>query len=179
MKNHISLLFTMALVAAVTCGCKVGPDDPGLTWASRDGRIIATWKLIDLDNKITDVNGSGTQTTTSTYDGSIATVTTAGFTFTYSYALEMMIGEDGALQITETVDGDVTTVNDYWEWGNADKNKSTIVLNGYGAGAQPYSIRRLSSKDLVLERNTKTVEVNNGSTDSHEENELLTFEAVE
>jgi hypothetical protein len=179
MKKHLSLVLTLALLMAVSFGCKVGADDPGLTFASRDGRLIATWNLTAVDWKTTDIfAGLGTFTETTTYDGSILTVVSSpGGSNTFSYTLQVVIEKDGALTVTETVDGNVTTENDYWQWLNADKNKSSVILNSGSMAGGIWTVRRLTGSELVLERNVKEVEVNNGDTDSHEEVGTFTFEA--
>ncbi|HEX2901261.1 MAG TPA: hypothetical protein VHS96_16215, partial [Bacteroidia bacterium] len=77
MKKHISLVFTLALLMAVSFGCKVGADDPGFTFSSRDGRLIGEWKLTDVVDSTINVNVFGTFVTSSTYNGTILTTTDA------------------------------------------------------------------------------------------------------
>lgn len=182
MKNHISLIFTLAMLVAVSFGCKVGAEDPGLTFASRDGRLIATWKITNVEGLTTNsVSQFGTTTTTMSYNGTILTTTTTSgsnsITNTQSYTLEMIIDKDGKLTVTETLDGDVTVENTYWEWVNADKNKSMLTLGGESVIQGTWTVLRLAGAELILHRWVKQVETNNGNTTSNEVTLKLTFEA--
>ena len=176
MKKHISLLATVAILTAVSFGCKVGVDDPA-TLASRDSRITATWDLTAVVDSTVTINGFGTFVSTASYNGSILTETSVFGTTTKSYALKMDIAKDGLLTVTETDDGDITIENNYWEWIGADKNKSQILLNSNSMGGGKWIVRRLTGKELVLEQHTMNTETSNGSTASDETTTRLTFAA--
>lgn len=178
MKKHISLVFTLALLMAVSFGCKVGADDPGFTFSSRDGRLIGEWKLTDVVDSTINVNVFGTFVTSSTYNGTILTTTDAFGSNTVSYNLEVGVAKNGILTVEETEDGDVTTETNYWEWLGNDQKKSQVLLNTGSMAAGIWDILRLSSKELVLMRHSKEVNVSGGSTESREETMKLTFEAL-
>lgn len=168
----MALLMSVALV-----GCKVGAEDPGLTFSSRDGRIMRAWNLTGYDRVSVDSSDLGVFTTTESLANGIRTRTDFFGSSTESYALVITLDKGGKLMTTETNDGDVTEEVDYWEWLSADKNKSEVVVGGGTDAAGIWSILRLTSKELILERNTSELNTNNGdqslSTDSYK----LTFAA--
>jgi hypothetical protein len=86
MKKHISIALTVAVMMVVAFGCKVGADDPA-SLASRDGRLIATWKLTNVEGLSTDVNTLGTSSESTSYNGTILTIVASpGGTATQSYS---------------------------------------------------------------------------------------------
>jgi hypothetical protein len=179
MKKHFSLVLTLALLVAVSFGCKVGAEDPA-SLGSRDGRIMASWKLTKIEGNQTSTDFFGTVTTTTiTYDGTIYTeVSSPGGTFTMSYSLEMTLDKGGVLTTKETSDGVVANEIADWEWGNTDKKKSEVLLNCSTLANGAWSILRLSGKELILEQVTSRIVTNNGSTDTETSNVKLTFAVI-
>ena len=178
MKKHISLVFTLALLMAVSFGCKVGPDDPGFTFASRDGRLMGDWNLTAVVDSTVDINGAITFITSRTYNGSILTTVTPFGNSSDSYALTVSITEGGNLTTVETENGDVTTNQSYWEWLGDDKNKSQVLFNDGSMAAGIWDVQGLSTKSLILTMHTKETNVSNGNVESREETRRLTFEAI-
>jgi hypothetical protein len=88
-----------------------------------------------------------------------------------------LIDKAGVITITEVIDGstDVTTTN--WEWLNNDKNKSELLASAGQFGGGPWTVTRLSSKDLVLSQYNKNVFTTTGFSSTSEDAWTLTFEA--
>ncbi len=178
MKKNFSLVLTLALLMAVSFGCKVGADDPGLTFASRDGRLMGDWKLTAVVDSTIDINGLGTFITSVSYNGTILTRDTPFGTSTDSYALQVSIAKGGVLTSIETENGDVTTDVNYWEWLGTDKNKSQVLMNDQSMASGVWDVQRLTSKELIISRHMMETNVSGGSTESREETMRLTFEAI-
>lgn len=177
MKKHISLVFTLALLMAVSFGCKVGAEDPA-TLGSRNGRLLGTWKLNKIEGTDVTTNILGTFTETTTYDGTILTITDSpGGSSTASYALEIVIGKDGILNVTESEDGDVLTETSYWEWLNTEKNKSQVLLNTNSRVNGVWSVLRLAGKELILENKSVRSTASSGNTNTNTSDVKFTFEA--
>jgi hypothetical protein len=174
MKQHFSLVFTLALLMAVSFGCKVGADDPA-TLASRDSRLMGDWKLTAVVDSVIDINALGTFVTSYSYDGTILTRTSPFGTSTDSYTLLVSIAKGGVLTTTEIENGDIKTGVDYWEWMGNDKNKSQVLLNDQSMVSGIWDVQRLASKELILYRHTMETNVNSGSLESREETMRLTF----
>lgn len=183
MKKQIALFSVLALLVSMTfVGCKVGADDPGLTFSSRDGRLIRVWNLTGFDAESVDSSGLGVLTTVVSYNGNIRTETsrlgsTTLGTSSESYTLMLTFDKGGRLTALETVDGDITEESDYWEWLGNDKNRADLILGSSSDAAGIWSVLRLTSKELVLERSTSQRETNNGSQSLSTDNVKLTFAA--
>lgn len=176
MKKHFSLAFTLALLTVIAFGCKVGADDPA-SLASRDGRLIRSWKLISIAGLSTDVttvlNITTNSSTTTTYNGTVLTeVDNPGQTTTSSYSLEYTIDKGGVLTGTEVNDGATSTFTGTWEWLNNDKNKAELLLDG-----NQLVVTRLSSKELVLDSYSKSSYTDTGYSNTSEDKATWTFEA--
>lgn len=160
-------------------GCKVGADDPGLTFSSRDGRLMRAWNLIGYDRVAVDSSDVGIFTNTTSYANGV--LTEVGFfgTSSDSYTLVITFDKGGNLTVVETEDGDITEENDAWEWLSADKNKSELAIGGGSDAAGIWSILRLTGKELVLERNTRELRTIDGDLFLNTDDFKLTFEAAE
>lgn len=179
MKKSFSLLVALMVLAAAFTGCKRGEDDPALSFASRDGRLMRGWKLAAWDKlTTTDINGT-VFTSTKSYDGTLlTTVNTAGISSSKSYTLELTFDKHGSLSVKEVEDGDLMSDISYWQWLNADKKKVVLVLNSGVFGGSFY-VNRLSSKELVLESNyTEVDDPSNTDITTVTVTETISFDAI-
>jgi hypothetical protein len=177
-KSHLLLLLCL-VTASVSTGCKRGEDDPAISLTSRDGRLMREWKLVGWDRVVTE-NDNGVETvSTRSYDGTVLTTTNGnGNTSTRTYSLDLVFDKNGYFEATEVEDGDLLNDIGYWQWLNSDKNKVVLLLtnNVFGGSLR---VRRLSTKDLVLENNYTEVDDPAG-TDiiTTVTTEKLTFESI-
>lgn len=138
--------FKSLLVILVACfslaGCKVGEDDPAISFRSRDNRLKANWKMAEMNNRYeirTFQPGASPVTTIieSAFDGYDARVKitvngalVSDSTFGMSYL--MKIEEDGRL-LHETAQIQFgfsikSSGEDNWYWLNTDKKKARVYL---------------------------------------------------
>ncbi len=180
MKKHISIAVTVALMMVVAFGCKVGADDPA-SLASRDGRIMATWKLSTVNGLSSDIitiaNVTTTTTTTSTYNGTIWTeIDNPGSTSTIAYTLSMTIEKDGLLSWSES-EGTSTDIGEgSWQWLNDDQKKSQILIND-GPASGVWTVTRLTGKELVVDMKYKRTITDTGYSQVSEDAMTYTFAA--
>lgn len=141
------VLFRSFLLLLAVCfslqSCKVGEDDPGISFRSRDARLKANWKLATMEAayEITsfDQNGQPVQTGINlNFDGyTLYTRFTTGgavvadSAFGYSYQLK--ISDDGKTSYSSTMIyknliGVNSFGNDNWFWLNTDEKKSRVNL---------------------------------------------------
>ena len=156
-----SLKFALVMIVAVVFilpSCKKGKDDPFISFRSRDGRLMKTWKLTNI---------AGTyQGDAVTYDGSNLSV--AG-TVTYKNAtVQMTFDKEAAFSYTETktinLSTQSTTISDKgnWAWASASKSRDNIVIpvaNFFGNSSSLgiYYIDELKASTLVLKYDDETV----------------------
>jgi hypothetical protein len=163
-----TLLAVIVLLSIIVIpSCKKGEDDPFISVRSRDARVTAKWKLVNYEYQYTSSGGFGN---TSILNGSILTVSSGGFTNSYSYSKELEINSDGTYTITEIEDGDISTSKSVWYWLNTTDDKTSISLDG------EYVIDRLSTKELILRKENVSSETNNGTSYSSSSKTLLTYE---
>lgn len=167
------------LVSVALTGCKVGADDPGLTFSSRDGRLMRVWNLTGYDRVAVDSSSFGVFTATTSYAGGVLTEVDVFGSSSESYTLVITFDKGGNLTVVETKDGDITEENDAWEWLSADKNKSELLIGGGSDAAGIWSILRLTGKELVLENNIRELRTVNGNQSLSTDDFKLTFEAAE
>ncbi len=174
MKKNILFIALGLIIGSVTLtGCKKGENDPFLSLKSRDARITANWKLVKVESTEVSTGPSGTDTFTSTYDGTTMSLAYNGVTgAAYSYSLSVEILKDGTYISTEVEDGDSRTINGRWVWMNAAKNKTMISLDNLGT----FEVNGLKSKELMLKVYSKDVEVTGGDTYTDESTAAWTFE---
>jgi hypothetical protein len=137
-KNLLAILAACLALA----GCKVGEDDPAISFRSRDNRLKANWKMAEMNNRyeFRTFQPGVTPVTTiieSTFDGYDARVKTtvngvlvSDSTFGMSYL--MKIEEDGDLKYeTAIIQFNFSvkpTGEDNWYWLNTDKKKARVYL---------------------------------------------------
>lgn len=166
-KILVTVIVLLSII--VIPSCKKGEDDPFISLRSRDARVTAKWKLVNYEYQYTSSGGFGS---TSVLNGSILTVSSGGSTNSYSYSKELEINSDGTYTITEIEDGDIYTSKSVWHWLNNTDDKTSISLYNDGN----YVIDRLSSKELILRKESVSSETNNGTSYSSSSKSLLTFE---
>lgn len=175
MKKNILFIALGLLIGSVTLtGCKKGENDPFLSLKSRDARITASWQLVKVDaTSLSTSWGGTTSTSTQTFNGTTMSSTNngmAGSSYSYSWSVEIL--KDGTFTSVEVINGDSETINGRWYWLNAAKNKTNIVLDGFGS----FEVNGLKSKELTLKNYSKDVVVSGGSTSTDESTSVLTFE---
>lgn len=172
-KNILVMALGLLVGSMVLTGCKKGENDPFLSFKSRDARITETWKLVKIDGKEISTDPSGTDTYTTTFDGTTASEAFNGSVFsTYSYSLTVEIKKDGTYQSIEVTDGDTETIDGRWYWLNSKKNKTSISLDNLGL----FEVNGLKSKELILKNYSKDVTVNSGVSSTDESTTTWTFE---
>jgi len=94
MKKVLSLGMIALLIASSFIGCKKGDNDP-LSLLSRKARLTGIWDLTSADYEEKDIDDSGTDITSYSYDGTNMTETTDGNGETYAYTEKITIEKDG------------------------------------------------------------------------------------
>lgn len=131
MKNIIKSLALAAVVlvsGASFTACKKGENDPGLSLASRTGRLVGKWTVSKAEIKET----SGGVTETTTVDGTTYTYSAGGgsaITGTYVGTLEFEKGGVYTFTETSTIGGSATTTTDKGNWSWVGKNKEQDLKN--------------------------------------------------
>ena len=161
MKKFIFLIMVSLFFLPAFQSCKRGENDPVISLRSRNARIMAKWKLTNIEGTIVDHQAGNVINTTITFDGSLYTRTiVAGnnppLVETKSGSYEMTIKKNGKMSWTQTsyIGGttDVTTDEGNWYWRDSDKTKSFVNVDGgdifFYAGL--YKIDRLANKELVF-----------------------------
>jgi hypothetical protein len=136
-----SLLIILVTCISLTC-CKVGEDDPFISFRSRDNRLKANWKMSKMENRYEvrtfqpGVNPVTTivETTFDGYDARVKTtvngVLATDSTFGMSYL--MKIEEDGKLKyetaLIQYFFSVKPTGEESWYWLNTDKKKARVYL---------------------------------------------------
>jgi hypothetical protein len=180
MKKSISLftLFLMVFSGVFFTGCKKGEEDPFLSLKSRDSRVTAKWKLTKIEGSSTNSFAGSSFTTTTSYNGTIYTITSSsGDVFSYSYALEMEILKGGDMTSTETEDGTVSTLKDIWFWTNNTSDKTGLYLGAVDEGI--FNVEGLSSKELILKIESEQTDTEDGQVSSSKSSTKWTFEKAD
>jgi hypothetical protein len=145
-KTFFKFLFKNQLLILIACivlaGCKVGEDDPFISFRSRDNRLKANWKMSEMNNRYeirTFQPGTSPITTVieSTFDGYDTRVKTivngnlvSDSTFGMSYL--MKIEENGELEHETALIPSIFSIKssgeDNWYWLNTDKKKARVYL---------------------------------------------------
>ena len=142
-RSFFSLSTLCGLIIMLTfSGCKVGDEDPAISFRSRNARLQANWKLMGMHNavEISSLDAAGAPGRTeiiSDFDGSDLRVKTfingtqvsdSAFGFNY----QMMIQQDGKVTYENTLIfsglGSKSTGNDNWYWINSDHKKARVYL---------------------------------------------------
>jgi hypothetical protein len=175
--KKLNKLFLALLLAAFIMpafqSCKKGPNDPAISLKSRTSRLSGTWSL----TKGSEMNVSGTSTTTTTYSTGSFTVVSGSSSYTGTYTWEWVIDKAGTYTMTRTrtITGASDTYKDegHWFWadGNKDdniKNKQMVcmrsekrtytdasgtdIFNETFGSLTTYMVDKLSTKETVLKR---------------------------
>ena len=164
MKKLISLL-TIATFIGLFSGCKKGPDDPFISFRSRDARIMTKWKLTKIEGTQVSPSISGGSMTIA-YDGTNYSETPkTGTAKTAVGTYEMTIKGNGVstYALTYTPGGGASTVESgigSWYWLNSGKNKTTLYVDGnnYLFPSGIYTVDRLATKELILKYSYSAVQ---------------------
>ena len=142
-RKYFALQYLSLVLASISfSGCKVGDDDPVISLRSRDARLKANWKLIEMENhyEIRLINpGLDPEVTVihSSFNGYDLHVRTAvngillnDTTIGYNHLLK--IKDDGELTYENTVVQNMIGVKsegkDNWYWLDTDKKKARVNL---------------------------------------------------
>ena len=124
MRKTISLGLVLLIFASVFVGCKKGENDPFMSLLSRKARITGVWNLTSADYEFRDVDGSDTDVTTYSYDGTQMTETTDGIGFAYTYSEEITIEKDGTFEMI------IKTDVEYYENEETKTGTNTETIEG-------------------------------------------------
>ena len=170
MKN----ILIAVIVLATFVGCKKGENDPGISFRSRDARVVGEWKVSSMEDETTTKIGTpvtSNKSETNKFDGSkkIKTVVVDGTTSPQQaddnkYEVKLEIKKDGTLAYSETrtaPDGVVSSFSTTgtWNWADSRKNKTTISLNYFGGQTLSsgfYDIDQLKNKEMIFKAETET-----------------------
>ncbi len=157
--NKIILMSLVVLfVMPMFNSCRKGENDPGISFRSRDGRLMQEWKLIKVEGseQYQDWENNVVILTYS-YDGSIYTVSGGGQSSSMTGSFEIEFQELGKVYIKETLSGqgvtDVYSGTGTWQWLDSDKSQNYLLTNGgqmFGGGL--YYVDRLAKKEMVLKQ---------------------------
>lgn len=137
-------IFSLAgfLFLFLLAGCKVGDEDPAISFRSRNARLQANWKLMGMHNvvQVNSLDPAGVPIRTevqSDFDGYDLRVKTfingiqvgdSSFGFNY----QMQIQQNGKVAYENTVIlgglGTKSPGSDNWYWINADHKKARVFL---------------------------------------------------
>ncbi|MBI5219452.1 MAG: hypothetical protein HY958_11030 [Bacteroidia bacterium] len=154
-----SLLFALAFTAisvTVLTSCRKGPDDPFISFRSRDARITGEWKLAKYERSDIDKGSSLSNNRTYTYnfDGTLMTETFSGkyynggyrdttWTKTYSYSHTLTVNKNGTYKSTRIKNGNSDESEGNWFWLDGYKNKIEFMAD------DEYHLDRLSNKEMI------------------------------
>ncbi|MDP2176255.1 MAG: hypothetical protein Q8K70_10145 [Bacteroidota bacterium] len=182
-------IFIIALALGLLVSCKKGENDPGLSFRSRDKKIVGEWTVESFENYNLNQNGNSKTEIKQTYSGlTITTTNTTGSQTntavgTTSYKGNLTINKDGTAVYTEvstfTNSSTTRTFNGTWMWGNSKKNKSELFLNFASFNsqlilAQSFRIDELRNKKIVLKENFTNI-VSSTTTSTETNNYTLTL----
>ena len=111
----------------ILSSCKKGANDPFLSLHSRKARVAGDWTLKKADGTST----SGTSTTTSSFDGTTLTETSAGVSTKSTYSLKYKFDKKGTYTSTLIIDTDTWDETGTWNFTSGigkDKNKDHIII---------------------------------------------------
>lgn len=167
MKNNIlRISFAFIAIAGLTAitGCKKGENDPFLSLKSRKARISGEWKLSEGTVTETQTSGGTTDTDVTTYTES--TVSSGGFTA--SYTEKLTIEKDGTFEVNIIENGFSNTIKGNWYFSGKSKDidlkkKEAIIFSELeyisSGGTSTYSglyadqillIDQLKNKELIF-----------------------------
>ena len=183
MKKFLLMIVMAAIIVPAFVSCKKGPDDPTISFKSRNARITAKWKLSTIagTHKYVGSWNNSIYTETITYNGSLySQITTAqggtgGQTETGTGTFEMTIDKDGVFSFTENFiptggTSIVVTGSGNWYWLGNDNSKVAISFSTGGAvlfkeGA--YNIDELKTKEIILKQSSSTTDNGHVTSDDY------------
>ncbi|MDD3876144.1 MAG: hypothetical protein PHT69_05955 [Bacteroidales bacterium] len=153
-----ALVVIFALPMLSSCG-KKGEGDPGLSFKSRESRLMRAWKLTKIEGteQYQDFNNN-TVILTYSYDGTIYTMSGGGQSVSGTGTFEVEYLEYGNLTVNETFTAngntDVYSATGTWQWLGSDGEQNYLLTDGgnniFNGGL--YYIYRLASKELILKQ---------------------------
>jgi hypothetical protein len=168
--KRVNFLIIAAALMMLAPSCKKGDNDPFLSFSSRDARISGKWVMTTLESVTTSTTTvlgvSVSNTTTTTFDGTLMTSVWTGFgggSNSFSYTYELIVNKEGDYALKTINDGDTEETSGYWWWKNDSKKKTRIALDD---DANSYEIDRLKKKEMTLVQNWSTKDTqSNGDVD--------------
>ena len=156
--------FMMLLVCASLAGCKVGEDDPFLSFRSRDARLKANWKLIEMVNHYeirTIIAGQQPEVTVihSDFNGynlhartSVNGIIVSDSTFGFNHLLRIKDHGDVTYEstIVQNFIGIKSSGTDNWYWLDTDKKKARVFLGSALKLPAIAGIPQLSGSNLLF-----------------------------
>jgi len=101
-KKNLALGLVALFLATFLVSCKVGENDPGLSFVSRSSRISGEWTLTSANYSVTEAD-KGTDVMTYNYDGTNMSVSeNGGSGQTYPYTEKLTINKDGSFKYVTT-----------------------------------------------------------------------------
>ena len=176
-KTNRIIMILMVVAFAITSlnSCKKGENDPFLSFKSRDSRITGEWKLTKIEGTSIQPNytGSGSTTTTTTYDGTTMTRTISGQTtpITKKYSLSITLEKDGSAKVNEVEDTETDVFTTRWYWLESAKSKMWINIAG-----DEYLVDQLKNKELVLIQKSESTNTVGSTTRTSSSSFTYTFE---
>jgi hypothetical protein len=183
-------LFIITLALGLLVSCKKSENDPGITFRSRDKKIVGEWNLESFENYNLNQTGAAKTEITEKYAGS--TITTTNVTGantntnvgTTSFKGTLKINKNGTAEYTEvSTVGSVSATRTYsgnWAWGNSKRNKTILQLDFDGFNSPILQrtylyIDELRNDKFVCVENRNSV-VSSGTTTTTKTNNLkITF----
>lgn len=161
-----TILIAAGSLALLFAGCRKGPQDPLFSLRSRNARLTSKWVLKKLINSYTSSNFIQNQVyegdSLITFSGSSGNLFRTGEPFSY----EVEFKEDGGLHLVKnSINTGSFIITAFWNWGNAGKRKSTVEFTSYldvENGTFPWTITKLSNKELILDYKKITVQISSG-----------------
>ena len=186
MKKVKIALLALAAIVLVLPACKKGPDDPFISFKSRDGRLMRGWNLTAIAETVVDGSSTPALTTTTTYNGSslVTSYSDGSPTTTATGTYTMTIGKNGVVTYTETytapgaTSATVASGTGTWMWWSSSKSKEFLLIDGasnlFSGGM--YFVDELKSKELILEVNSSSTSTSGGITIPKSTTAKYTFE---
>jgi hypothetical protein len=176
-------IITLALAITMFVGCKKSENDPGLSFRSRDKKMVGEWSVLSYENVSEIKNGSNTTKRVEVYDGSKITLNTTfngtpstPFVNPVTYTGKLTLEKDGKCIYVETsTNGSNTstkTLEGNWMWGDSKRNKTIIAftnINGTLMKYSTYIIDELRNDKLVL-KIVENEETNSGTNTNYDRN---------
>jgi hypothetical protein len=176
-------IITLALAVSLLIGCKKSENDPGLSFRSRDKKIVGEWTVVSYENISEIRNGSNTTKRVEVYDGSKITLNTTingnpstPFNPTTTYVGTLALEKNGkCIYVETTTNGTINstkTLEGNWMWGDSKKNKTILTFTNVNGTLMKYSsyiIDELRNDKLVL-KIVDNQETNSGTNINYDRN---------